>query len=253
MAAVAPPDFHSARVPDGMRVYAIGDVHGQLGLLEKLHRKIEAEIAHASGQRCIIVHVGDYVDRGPNSAGVLDFLRDATARNPDIIALAGNHDLRLLDLVRGDQCDMAFPRYGGIETAHSYGVSDDLGDPQSFDQAVIKLRKAVPQTHVTFLESLPLSVEFGDFFFCHAGIRPGVPLDDQDEHDLVWIRHDFLEWQGLHPKVIVHGHTPNNGPEVLANRVNIDTMAYQRGELTALVIEGRQKRFITAQSHKYQQ
>ncbi len=237
--------LRDARAPDGMRLYAIGDVHGRLDLLAAMHAQIAAEIARDRPGDWRIVHLGDYVDRGPDSKGVVDFLIAAGRHDPRNLTLAGNHDVGFLDFLARPSADGPFLRYGGVETARSYGVNlatDEDGVLRSSHAALVE---ATPQGHVDFLRSLTFSESFGDFFFCHAGIRPGIALDRQDRQDLIWIRDIFHVHAGLYPKVIVHGHTPHHWPEVEANRVNIDTLAWQSGRLTALVIDGAAKDILT--------
>lgn len=236
--------FKDARAPDGLRIYAIGDVHGRLDLLVRMHEAIAAHLEDHAVEDWRIIHLGDHVDRGPDSAGVLDFLIAAQARDPRILSLAGNHDIAFLDFLADPQPNGLFANYGGRETAHSYGVAMDFGDPVIFRAQSEALRRAVPEAHRSFIEGLRFSASFGDFFFCHAGIQPEVPLDMQQPADLIWIRQKFLKYEGLHPKVIVHGHTPSPEPEVRANRVNIDTGAFASGTLTALVIEGSDKQIM---------
>lgn len=240
--------FLDARIPEGMRIYAIGDVHGRLDLLERMHETIAAENARDQPERTVVIHLGDYVDRGPDSAGVLEFLSGLALSEPDIITLAGNHDHGFLDFLANARTDGLFPNNGGERTAASYGVKADFSTASAAKQTADELRSAVPANHIDFIRGLPLKAEFGDFFFCHAGVRPNVPLESQSDWDLVWIRYDFLDWLELFEKVIVHGHTPHSEPEVLANRVNVDTAAFASGVLTALVVEGNDKRFITAVS-----
>lgn len=230
-----------ARGPDGIRIYAIGDIHGRLDLLTKMYAAIEADRAGVPDWR--IVHLGDYVDRGPQSRQVLDAIIVA-ARDPRVITLAGNHDIAMLDFLATPSAGGLFARYGGDATARSYGVEIDFDLPRLFEADHAALVEAVPAAHLEFLHNLRLSAEFGDFFFCHAGIQPDVPLDRQDAKDLTWIRDRFLKHEGLHPKVIVHGHTPHEHPELKPNRVNVDTGAYHYGVLTALVIDGAEKRIL---------
>jgi serine/threonine protein phosphatase 1 len=237
-------DLEAARAPAGMRLYAIGDVHGRLDLLEAMHDRIEGEIARDRPGDWRILHLGDYVDRGRDSAGVVDRLIAARAADPRLLALVGNHDIGFLDFLGLPDPAGLFARYGGVETARSYGVRLDPDDGRSFAGQVAELSAAVPEAHRTFLRGLPYSLEFGDFFFCHAGIRPGVPLHRQERRDLIWIRDAFLDHVGLHPKVVVHGHTPAPRAQVLANRVNVDTGAFRSNRLTALVVDGASKRTI---------
>jgi serine/threonine protein phosphatase 1 len=240
--------FLDAAAPDGMRLYAIGDVHGRLDCLTAMHDLIAAEIERDRPQDWRIIHLGDYVDRGPDSAGVLDFLAKATRGDGRILALFGNHDEGFLDfLANPNEADL-FLRFGGFDTAASYGVVLDVLTGQSLAKSHRELVYAVPEGHLTFLRDRPRWLAFGDFFFCHAGVRPGVPLDSQHPHDLIWIRREFITHEGLYDKVIVHGHTPVGRPEVTANRVDVDTMAFDTGRLTALVVDGTEKRFIEARA-----
>jgi len=243
--------FLDARGPEGVRLYAIGDVHGRLDLLAAMHRRIEAEIERDQPADWRVIHLGDYGDRGPDSKGVLDFLIEAQKRDPRHLMLAGNHDLGFLDFLKAPDADGLFIRYGGLQTAQSYGVTIGGGSAW-FGKAEAALRQghaalveAVPQSHVDFLRSLPFSLVFADFFFCHAGIRPGIPLDQQNPQDLIWIRDVFHNHADLYPKIVVHGHTPVPEAEVMANRVNVDTLAWQSGNLTALVVDGAEKRILT--------
>ncbi len=241
--------FDEAGAPQGMRLYAIGDVHGRLDLLTAMHRHIAAEIDADRPADWRIVHLGDYVDRGPDSRGVLDFLVAARAREPRNLMLAGNHDAGLLEFLARPDPNGVFMNNGGIETARSYGVElRRRGFLTSAERALREghaaLVAAMAPAHVELLRALPHALEFGDFFFCHAGIRPGIPLAGQLPFDLLWIRREFHAHAGLHPKVIVHGHTPVAQPDVRANRVNIDTGAYRTGLLCALAVEGRAKRLL---------
>jgi serine/threonine protein phosphatase 1 len=233
--------FDKARGPEGVRIYAIGDVHGRFDLLKQMYAAIGTEGSDVRDWR--IVHLGDYVDRGPESKQVIDFLIEA-GRDSRITTLCGNHDIAMLDFLATPDAAGLFARYGGDATGRSYGVDMRFGATAELAACHSALDAAVPQAHRDFLHGLKFSAEIGDFFFCHAGIRPGVLLDKQDPKDLIWIREAFLRHSGLHPKVIVHGHTPMELPEVLPNRVNVDTGAFFTGVLTALVIEGAEKRIL---------
>ena len=237
-------DVLEAKGPPGMLIAAIGDVHGRLDLLEKAHEGITHQIRQRAVEDWRIVHLGDYVDRGPNSRGVLDFLVAAKARDPRIICLAGNHDVGFLDFLKEPDPAGMSATNGGVETALSYGVRLDLKHPAAFAAQHAELVRSVPDEHRRFVGNLVFSAELGDFFFCHAGIRPGVPLDEQEPRDLIWIRDPFLEHDGLFAKVIVHGHTQSRDPEVRRNRINVDTGAFASGVLTALLIEGSDKQFM---------
>lgn len=238
--------FLDAAAPEGMRLYAIGDVHGRLDCLTRMHGMIAAEIARDRPDDWRVIHLGDYVDRGPDSAGVLELLASATANDERMMALLGNHDEGFVDFLANPRDAELFLGFGGFDTAASYGVVLDVVDEAALLDSHRRLVAAVPESHLMFLRDRPRSAAFGDFFFCHAGVRPGVALDSQAPHDLIWIRREFLSHPGLYDKVVVHGHTPVGRPEIMANRVDVDTMAYDTGRLTALVVEGREKRFIEA-------
>ncbi|MBS3648428.1 serine/threonine protein phosphatase [Pseudaminobacter sp. 19-2017] len=227
-----------------MRLYAIGDIHGRLDLLERMHERIRTEIERDRPADWRVIHLGDYVDRGPDSRGVIDFLIGAKASDARNITLAGNHDHGFLEFLGLPSMESLFMQNGGVQTAASYGVADLSSGLVRFHS---ELLQAVPVAHTSFVLSCGYSVSFGDFFFCHAGIRPGVPLYDQDPDDLLWIRYQFLLYPGLHPKVVVHGHTITPKPELLPNRVNVDTGAFGSGVLTAFVVEGAAKRLLTVE------
>ncbi len=236
-------DFSRAFAPEGLRLYAVGDVHGRFDLLTAMHRQIAADLEREPARDWRIVHLGDYIDRGPDSRRVLDFLIDTQRRDDRNVTLTGNHELGLLDfLVRPDP-EALFVRYGGIETAQSYGV--DLFEGGSIFNGHRALLAALPPEHLGFVRALAFSFQAGDFFFCHAGIRPAIPLLQQHKHDLTWIRDEFLNDRRLHEKIVVHGHTPVQEPEILHNRVNLDTYACRSGRLTALSVDGARKQILT--------
>ena len=182
----------------------------------------------------------------PISKGVLDLLVNLQKNTHRMLALAGNHDVGLLEFLETGDAYGLFARNGGRQTALSYGVSIEFNDPDSVAAGQKALVEAMPPSHIQFLRGLQRSIVFADFFFCHAGIRPGVDLDHQDPDDLIWIRWEFLENPRLHPKVIVHGHTPVSDVEKRPNRVNLDTGAYASGRLSAIAIDVDQKFFLEA-------
>ncbi|ATU92635.1 metallophosphoesterase [Phyllobacterium zundukense] len=239
-------DFKHARGPDKLRVYAIGDVHGRLDLLQEMHRRIQAENEKSPPFDWVVVHLGDYIDRGLQSKGVLDLLVNLQKKTHRMLALAGNHDIGLLEFLDTGDAYGLFARNGGRQTALSYGININFNDPGSVYAGRKALADAIPPSHIQFLRGLRRSMVFGDFFFCHAGIRPGVDLDRQDPDDLIWIRWEFLENTHPHPKIIVHGHTPVSDVEVRANRVNLDTGAYASGRLSAIAIDAENKFFLEA-------
>lgn len=235
--------FLYAAGPPGLRIYAIGDVHGRFDLLEEMHARIAQQIARDRPADFRVIHVGDYVDRGPRSRDVLDFLVERT-RDPRFVALAGNHDAGFLEFLARPAADGLFAAHGGAETALSYGVRADFSTDRMARETANALLAVMPRAHLAFLEGLPRSVALGDFFFCHAGIRPGIALSAQSADDLIWIRGPFLKHPGLHEKVVVHGHTPAGEPEIMPNRVNIDTGAWMSNVLTAISVEGKRKRIL---------
>ena len=239
-------DFDQARGPQGLRIYAIGDVHGRFDLLKTMHQLIEQENEKVPPRDWVVIHLGDYVDRGPQSKEVLDFLVRATAASPRMIALAGNHDVGFIEFLETGDAYGLFAGNGGRQTALSYGVDIDFDDPDSVLSGWKQLVPLVPAAHVELLRGLERSASYGDFFFCHAGVRPGVELDLQDPDDLIWIRNEFLNDPGLYAKVIVHGHTPVSDVDVRLNRVNLDTGAFATSRLSGLMIEGERKFLLEA-------
>ena len=232
------------RVPDGTLVYCVGDIHGRDDLLREMAERVEADIKMRSFDHALTVFLGDYIDRGPGSKDVVERL--ATAQWPTPInALAGNHEDFLLSFL-DDAGFLAFWRsQGGLETLHSYGV--DVGPAMAgrdFEELQAAFTARFPEHHRDFLKALKVSASIGDYFFCHAGVRPGVALDRQDRDDLLNIRNPFLSNEVDHGKLVVHGHTPSVDPEIRSNRIGIDTAAYATGRLTCLVLEKDQQRFL---------
>lgn len=226
----------------GYRAYVVGDVHGRLDLLEDLLAKIHAELQHRPASKTLLVFVGDLIDRGPQSAQVIERLRTYSRPGIRPIFLLGNHEEVLLRIIKGDaQLITNWRWFGGSECLQSYGVDPDALGRLSDEDALAVVRKAVPRKHVEFLESFVDSCRFGEFLFVHAGIRPGIELDQQQQSDLRWIREPFLLDDTDHGFVVVHGHTISHEVDERANRVGIDTGAYRTGILTALGIEGRQR------------
>jgi serine/threonine protein phosphatase 1 len=239
LTAQLPPKSRTRpRLPDGTRIYAISDIHGCAHLLEPMFRVIDADVAHSRPQRAIEVYLGDYIDRGPDSALTLDLLIDRSRRG-NTVFLKGNHEAFLAEVFR-DPARMAdWFRVGGQQTLMSYGLSPSPNPRDEEQRALVReLQAAMPPQHLEFLKRLRLSFTCGDFFFVHAGVRPGVPLIVQREADLLWIRDEFLQSKKQFGKYIVHGHTPVRSAEVLTNRANIDTGAYATGNLTLLSIQG---------------
>jgi serine/threonine protein phosphatase 1 len=243
-ARARPPRAKS--LPPGERVYAVGDVHGRADLVEEMQHLIAAHASLSPKRSVTVVWLGDYVDRGPSSRQVVDLLIRSAARQPRSIFLMGNHEDALLRFLLDPRAGPQWCSFGGLETLASYGVaSDDLPVGDFYGEARAAFLAVLPPRHVEFLLSLQLSASIGDFFFCHAGVRPGVRLDAQDPQDLIWIRDEFLHWRHDFGMRIVHGHTPVGEPELRSNRVNVDTGAYATGRLTCAVIEGSEIAFLS--------
>ena len=244
--AVLPASRPAAQVPEGTRVYAIGAIHGRADLLDQLHDKILEDARHAGVQRHVVVYLGDYVDRGLDSKGVIDRLLDDPLPGFEKVFLKGNHEDAFLKFFLEPEFGRDWKYYGGLETLMSYGVKAlPLKDePEAFVAARDELARNFPANHLDFLGSLRLWHEEGDFYFAHAGVRPGLPLEEQTGQDLMWIRDDFLSSDVDFGKVVVHGHTPEEQPVQRANRIGIDTGAYITGVLTCAVLEEAECRFI---------
>jgi len=236
---------------DGELVYAVGDVHGCYDLLRSLLAELARDAAErAEGRRPVMVFCGDYIDRGPQSAEVLDAML-WLKRRPDVETrlLKGNHEQGLLDFLDDPAAGSAWLRFGGVETLAAYGVelSEDESDPERLAGARNDLLDRMPAAHLRLLQSLELMVSVGDYAFVHAGVRPGRPLRRQTERDLLWIREPFLTFDRPHEKVIVHGHTwTDERPQLHRHRLGLDTGAYATGVLTAIRIEDRRLGVIQA-------
>jgi serine/threonine protein phosphatase 1 len=243
--ALNPPAPKSApRVPDGTRIYAVGDVHGRADLLGALFTRIDADLRAFPIPQSVQVFLGDYIDRGPESRQVLDLLI-ARKRRHLMLCLKGNHETFAAQFLSNPSVLSNWRHIGGCNTLLSYGVTPTASeDPQVQKKIAAAFRKALPDSHRHFIHGLALSLTCGDFFFAHAGVRPGIPLRQQRRQDLLWIREDFLLHEEDFGKVVVHGHTPTINPDVRTNRINIDTGAYATGRLTCLVLEGDQIAFI---------
>lgn len=234
-------------VPGGKRVYAIGDIHAQCELLLNLVRAIEVDNQERGAATLQLVFLGDYIDRGANSAQLLRILAEA-ARMDNIVFLKGNHEQLLLDVYGGViDAAMIWPKIGGTATLSSFGVSLDKLDASDPIDVIEATQKFVPQHVIDWIASLPVSYQIGDYYFVHAGIRPGTPLGEQVERDQLWIREEFTTSNRFHGAMIVHGHTVTaSGPVFADNRIGIDTGAYKSGRLTALGLEGEERWIIQA-------
>lgn len=223
----------------GTRVYAVGDIHGRLDLLGPLLARIEADDAAREPAATTIVFLGDLVDRGPESAGVVEHLRLLAAARGGLRFLKGNHEEVFLDALSGDAKALRlFCRIGGRETVLSYGLDPRSYERMDYEEVGRYLTEAVPAAHRDFLAAFEDLIVLGDYAFVHAGVRPDVALDDQRTQDLRWIRDPFLDGRGRFDKRIVHGHTISDEAEFRPHRIGIDTGAYMTGKLTALGLEG---------------
>ena len=228
----------------GFRLYIIGDIHGRSDLLERIIDQIYRDLDKHGADNCLFITLGDYIDRGPDSRAVIERL----AHNPfpsRYIALKGNHEELLQEFLKNAQIGDHWRGLGGLETLHSYGVSiKNLMRGKGFDEAATALKAAIPKEHLAFLSALKPALKIGSYFLCHAGVRPGVQLKNQKLDDLLWIRDEFLSSAVDFGKIIIHGHSPTEWPEIRSNRINIDTGAFATGRLTCLVIDGDQRRFM---------
>jgi serine/threonine protein phosphatase 1 len=231
-------------VPAGRRIYAVGDVHGRADLLSKLFMRIDDDLKARPTTDAVQIFLGDYIDRGPNSRQVIDLLIGRQL-GYDVIFLKGNHEDYPSRFLSDPTVLNEWKNIGGLNTLISYGVTPTRrDDPQSQHEVATALDRAIPDSHRRFLQRLGLSFTCGDFFFVHAGVRPGIPLQEQRQWDLLWIRDDFLLHEEDFGKVVVHGHTPVAEPVIRPNRINIDTGAYATGRLTCLVLEGDTMSFL---------
>ena len=216
-------------LPPGERIYAVGDVHGRFDLLARLSYKIFMDAEERPADSVSYVFLGDYVDRGPESGSVIEFLLSHVAKVPGSIFLKGNHEEALLRFLDEPMFLKTWLSFGGRETLSSYGI--DLSDGEISEEAAKEVRDVfasnLPKEHLAFLSSLKLSHNRGSYFFVHAGIRPGMPIENQHEDDMIWIREPFLSSQEDFGKIVVHGHTPIAEPEIKLNRVCVDTGAIQ--------------------------
>lgn len=233
-------------LPPGERVYAIGDIHGRSDCFDLLMSKIDADDAARGAAKTTIVLLGDLVDRGPDSMGVIE-RAEAMRTEYRCVFLMGNHEEIFIKAWEGDPASARlFHRIGGRETLLSYGVSEDDYDSADFDRLVELLRTHVPADHIAFLRRFRDTYAVGDYLFVHAGVRPGTPIDAQDANDMRWIRDKFLDDTRDHGAMIVHGHSVTAAVDEQLNRIGIDTGAYASGRLTALGLEGTERWFLSS-------
>ena len=236
------PSAARAAVPPDHFVVAVGDLHGRLDLLEQLWTKIDAASRLSAARQRTLIFIGDYVDRGLQSAQLVERLLDGFP-GFETVYLKGNHDETLLQFLIDPAIGEAWRNFGGLETLSSYGVAHGAG--KSWAQTRGEFASVLPTTHEAFFKNLRLYHVIGDYIFVHAGLKPRVPLEEQRESDLLWIRDEFLESPVNFGRTVVHGHTPADAPEVRNNRIGIDTGAYMTGNLTAVVLEGRTRQFLS--------
>lgn len=235
-----------ASVPDGCRIYAIGDIHGRFDLLDQLLEQIEADDAGRPQAERHVIFLGDLIDRGPESSRVIARARAYGLQHPSTRYLMGNHEETFLRALRGDLKALGFfTKMGGRETILSYGIANDVYTASDYPELLALIQAQVPQDDIDFLESFEDLIIFGDYAFVHAGVRPGVPLENQKIGDLRWIRNEFLEYAGHHGKLIVHGHSISDNVDIRVNRIGIDTGAFGSGRLTAIGIQGSEHWFLT--------
>jgi serine/threonine protein phosphatase 1 len=238
------------RIPDGIVLYAVGDIHGQLQLLDRLLDKVDADARRQDADQCVLVFVGDYIDRGTDSAGVIERLVSGLPEDAECRFILGNHEAILLEFIEKPERLPLWLMNGADATLRSYGIEAPSSHDQLHDfvgcrdEFVSKL----PQTHRAFLDGLELKVKFGDYLCVHAGIRPGVPLSEQSRQDLLWIRGEFLDSEEDFGFIVVHGHTPGPVPVVRRNRIGIDTGAWAFGCLTAVRLHGATREFLSVEA-----
>ena len=232
-------------VPDGLRVYAIGDIHGRLDLLDSLLFRIEADERMRGAAQTQLIFLGDLIDRGPHSAGVVQRALEIAQSGRPARFLMGNHEEVFLKALDGSvEALRFFVKIGGRATILSYGFSETEYAALDFAELLPELIARVPAEHVAFLRRLEDRITIGDYLFVHAGIRPRVPVEEQSGGDLRWIRSEFLDFRGTHGPIVVHGHTITEEVEERANRIGIDTGAFASGRLTALGLEGDERWYL---------
>lgn len=243
---LVPRPLDTARVPDGVRVYAIGDIHGRDDLLDLLLARIEADDQERGPADTQIIFLGDLVDRGPGSAAVIETAMALQASGKNVRFLMGNHEEIFVSVCRkGDpKVTRFFLRIGGEETVMSYPITRAEYISLDMEQLTARMATLVPQAHIEFIEGFEDQIIIGDYAFVHAGIRPGVALSEQKPSDMRWIREEFVDQRGDLEKVIVYGHTIYEEVEERGSRIGIDTGAYNSGKLTALALEGSERWYL---------
>ncbi|MFT4078513.1 metallophosphoesterase family protein [Rhodomicrobium sp.] len=244
----------AASVPDGLRVYAVGDIHGRLDLLEIMLDLVDADQRERGMLPALIVFLGDYVDRGPSSKEVVDAMLGDLGADLSPVFVKGNHEALLMSFLYDATPDNFWLKNGGDAALLSYGIDPDLvkfatlGTPTGLQEASLRFREALPASHLRFYRNLKPCFRVGGYFFVHGGVRPGVPLDMQREEDMLWIRDPFLTSDADFGAVVVHGHTPAREPQLLPNRIGVDTYAFKSNRLTAVGLEGTERWILSTAS-----
>lgn len=236
---------HWARTPPGTRIYAIGDMHGRLDLLDEMHAMIRDDARGAEGRRIVVVYLGDYIDRGPQIRQLIDRLLKRPLPEFETIYLRGNHEDIMLGFLDFGTRATPWLSHGGRQTLESYGVAAPRPEAEAeFARVQAAMRARLPDDHRAFFDATRISHREGDFLFVHAGVRPGIAIADQDPNDFMWIRHEFMESDHDYGVCVVHGHTIERRPAVKRNRIGLDTGAYETGQLSCAVIEDDRVRLL---------
>lgn len=238
----------TSQTPPDTVIYAVGDIHGRLDLLSAIHDRITTDAQRRTARHKLVIYLGDYVSRGESSRRVVDRVLEWLPQGFQRITLKGNHEDLLLRFLGGElDAGRLWFDYDGFDALTHYGVAIPDREARD-DESVAALRDrfaaALPPTHLDFFRSLPASYRAGDYFFVHGGVRPGVPLAEQNDHDCMWIRKSFLDSSAEHGAVVVHGHSISTEPVIRHNRIGIDTGAYRSGVLTCLVLDGTSRNFL---------
>ncbi len=239
------PESKAYALPPGQRVYAVGDIHGRADLLADIIAKIDADDSARPPVETMLIFLGDLIDRGPDSRKVVEQVKWLMETSPHVRCLIGNHEDLLLRCFDGDaRAVPVFDRAGGRETMVSYGLTDQDYDSADPEEMTGLIRTHIPAAHIDFLRGMSDSIVVGDYLFVHAGIKPGVPLDQQKPEDLRWIKDKFTSFTGDHGAMVIHGHTITEAVDAQANRIGIDTGAYNTGKLTAIGLEGAERWYL---------